>query len=378
MAPELDERDFSEELFAHTRMSFWDHIEELRQHLWRAIIGFVIVMVVSLLFGKPVLAFIAHPVEVELQRFYDRRVERLVQEGKDHPEDPKNAPPPFTQLTFDARQLRALLQGMPLEEINRAPRPLTEAEMNEARQKNGGEAPPNTRLIQNGDLVHLWYRFERPTDTVAGLSKSIRFISRPATLATMNITEGFIVYFKLSMFAGLVIGSPWIFYQLWSFVAAGLYPSEKRYVYKYLPFCLGLFLAGVFLCQFLVIPTAVRYLLEFNEWLGLEPELRLNEWLTFALMFPLMFGLSFQTPLVMYALYKVGLVEVETYTNNRRIAMFGLALMSMLLAAAPDAFSMLAMMVPLWGLYEVGILMCKLSPRERFEGEEAAEAPIGI
>src|SRR4029453_2695127 len=118
------------------------------------------------------------------------------------------------------------------------------------------------------------------------------------TLKTLSIQEPLVVYFKIAIMAGFVLSSPWVFYQIWAFIAAGLYPHEKRLVNVYLPFSLGLFLVGVFFCGFFVIPKAIEALLWFNEWLGFQPELRLNEWLGFAIFMPLVFGLSFQTPLV--------------------------------------------------------------------------------
>ena len=70
---------------------------------------------------------------------------------------------------------------------------------------------------------------------------------------------------------GLVLVSPWVFYQGWAFVAAGLYRHERHYVQKYLPFSLGLFLTGVFLCFCFVLPITLGFLLEFNVWLGVAP-----------------------------------------------------------------------------------------------------------
>src|SRR5205085_8906921 len=78
-------------------------------------------------------------------------------------------------------------------------------------------------------------------------------LDRRARLATMSVTEAMTVYFEVTLVCGIVLASPWVFFQIWSFVAAGLYPREKRYVLRYLPFSVGLFLAGVLVCQFLVI-----------------------------------------------------------------------------------------------------------------------------
>jgi sec-independent protein translocase protein TatC len=118
---------------------------------------------------------------------------------------------------------------------------------------------------------------------------------------------------KVAIVTGFVIGSPWIFWQIWMFIAAGLYPHEKRLVNVYLPVSLGLFFLGVIICQFGVMPEAIKALLWFNEFLDFEPDLRLNEWLGFAIMMPLVFGLSFQTPLVMLFLERVGILSIEQY-----------------------------------------------------------------
>jgi sec-independent protein translocase protein TatC len=168
----------------------------------------------------------------------------------------------------------------------------------------------------------------------------------------------FFVYMKISFFTGLVLSSPWVFYHLWMFIAAGLYPKEKKLVNVYLPFSVLLFLAGVALCEFVAMRQAVRGLLWFNEWLGVDAEIRLQEWLTFAIMMPIIFGLAFQTPLVMMFLHKVGIVTVEMLRQYRRGAWFGLALVAALLSPAPTADGLLLLWVPMVALYELGILLC--------------------
>src|SRR5262249_46610366 len=139
--------------------------------------------------------------------------------------------------------------------------------------------------------------------------------------------------------------------------------QEKKYVYYFLPLSLGLFLAGVVLCELIVLPFGIHWLLQFNAWLGFKPELRLSEWLSFAIMAPLLFGIAFQTPLVMFFLERVGILSVETYRSNRKIAIFVLFLAAALLAVAPDPISMLSMGVPMCLLYELGILLCAWFPR---------------
>ena len=103
-------------------------------------------------------------------------------------------------------------------------------------------------------------------------------------------------------------------------------------------------------------------MLSFNEWLGVEPELRLSEWLSLAVMAPLVCGAAFQTPLVMVFLERTGIVQVELYTKNRKMAFFLLAIVAAFLAAAPDALNMGMLAVPLWALYEFGTVLCRFAP----------------
>jgi sec-independent protein translocase protein TatC len=172
-----------------------------------------------------------------------------------------------------------------------------------------------------------------------------------------------------------VLASPWIFWQGWSFVGAGLYPREKRPVLFYLPLSVLLLAAGILICQVWVIPKAVETLLGFNEWLDLEPDLRLKEWLGFAVWMPLAFGLSFQTPLLMLVLERVGLLSIETYRNKRRLAWFLMAIIAGIVTPPFDVMSMLVLWVVLGILYEIGILLCMRLPRHAGTIEEDVYAP---
>src|SRR5262249_44599283 len=91
-----------------------------------------------------------------------------------------------------------------------------------------------------------------PLDFVRSM-QGLTLMERPPRLSTLSVQEAFMVYFKVCILCGLVLSSPWVFYQIWSFVAAGLYPHDKRLVNVYLPVSLGLFLVGVFTCEIFVI-----------------------------------------------------------------------------------------------------------------------------
>jgi sec-independent protein translocase protein TatC len=161
---------------------------------------------------------------------------------------------------------------------------------------------------------------------------------------------------------GFILGSPWIFYQIWMFVAAGLYPHEKKYVNYFLPFSLALFLAGVIVCEWFVMTRAVAALLYFNEWLGFAPDLRLNEWLGFAIFMPLVFGICFQTPLVMLFVQRIGVLTVDAFRKFRRIAWFSLAVFAAVITPDPSPISMMFLWIPMSLLYELGIFLCVYLP----------------
>lgn len=188
----------------------------------------------------------------------------------------------------------------------------------------------------------------------------------------LGASEGFMIWMKAAFFTGMVLASPYVFYQIWIFVAAGLYPHEKRYVYMYLPMSLGLFLAGVLLAYSFVFEPVLQFLFSFNRMTNIDPDPRISEWLGFVLFLPLGFGVSFQLPLVMLFLNRIGIFEIQAYTSNWRIAILAIFVISMVLTPS-DPYSIFFMAIPLTLLYGVGILLCKYMPKGRSRFSEAYE-----
>ena len=178
------------------------------------------------------------------------------------------------------------------------------------------------------------------------------------TAQSLSATEPFMIWMKAGLIVGIVIASPWIFYQIWLFVAAGLYPHEKRYVFYYLPISLGLFLGGAALAFFFVFDPVLKFLLQFNASMGIDPQPRLGEWLSFLLLLPLGFGIAFQLPMVMLFLNMLGIFTIANYLEKWRIAVLVIFIVSMVLTPA-EPISMILMAVPLTLLYFLGIAMCR-------------------
>jgi sec-independent protein translocase protein TatC len=321
-------KTYSPDPLADSRMSLGEHIEELRVRLWRALLALAIGLIASLFVGNHVVELLCAPLKQQLMEFQWKKLAKVRQQLDENPDLVPGNEPRLVQWVVNVRGLTGQL---------RLPEPNEEWGVITMRRRPVEDA----LIMKEAELLA---------------------ISTPGP-TTFTIQEPFVVYFKACLLCGAVISSPFVFWQLWAFVAAGLYPHERRWFWVYMPVSLALFLAGVALCQFYVLPAAVGYLMSYNDWMGFDPSPRLSDWLSFALLMPLVFGIAFQLPLVMLAVNRLGLVSTGGYRQHRRLAMFMLACLAIVLAAAPDWYSMLALTVPLWGLYELGILLCWFMPR---------------
>jgi sec-independent protein translocase protein TatC len=216
---------------------------------------------------------------------------------------------------------------------------------------------PNVAWPTAAELKNKVVRFPFQYDQ-SEMIEMLPGISEPkSALITLAPLEAMTIYFMVCLVSGLVLASPWVFYQGWAFVAAGLYRHEQHYVTKFLPLSIGLFLAGVFGCFFGVLPITMSFLLNFNVWLGIEPTLRLVDWMSFATILPLVFGLCFQTPLIMLFLERIGIFTVADYRAKRRIAILIIFIAGAVLTPGQDPFSMCMLAFPMLFLYELGILL---------------------
>jgi len=204
-------------------------------------------------------------------------------------------------------------------------------------------------------------------------SKIIAFIERPyigvmgedARLQTLAPADGFVSYVKIALISGLIISSPWVFYHLWMFVAAGLYPSEKRYVRMAAPFSASLFVAGALFFIFVVAPITLGFLVSFNKRiLGVNSNFTFQHYISFITTLMLVFGIAFQTPVAIFFLNKTGLVSLKALRRSRKYVLLGVFVVAAM-ATPPDVVSQVTLAVPLYALFELGILLSCLARRRR-------------
>jgi sec-independent protein translocase protein TatC len=240
-----------------------------------------------------------------------------------------------------------------------------------------------------------------------------------------EVGESFMVYIKISLISAAAVASPWIVYQLWQFVAAGLYPSERKYITKYLPLSVTLLIVGMLFLYFVVLPLMLTFFLTFNFGTGniirtarvdphaatqpsfvapsydgdppspvegqmwfdrsqyrfkmffngqtvvvpilragvAAPLITLNTYINLVVQMLLAFGLSFQMPLIVLALVRIGIVDVPQLKKLRRIVYFVITVAAAFIV--PDVVTgMVALMLPLALLFEFGLWLASRPVKE--------------
>ncbi len=183
-------------------------------------------------------------------------------------------------------------------------------------------------------------------------------------LAILDVTAGLTIYLKVSLYAGLILSSPWIFYQLWMFLAAGLYEREKRYVHLAVPLSAGLFVGGASFFLLVVSKPILYFFIGVSKWLGVKPIITFSNHITFMTRFMVVFGLGFQTPVLVLLLGMIGVVTTKTLNHYRRhviVLMFIIAAF----CTSPSPIDQIAMAIPMWLLYELGVLLVYLTERKK-------------
>ncbi len=328
-------RKSDEDLFRESTMTFGEHLEELRQCLFRALVGLMVGFLIGLLVADQVVDWIQVPLRRALVNYYTREANAIMERRLKE----------LTELGYSEKMLgEAKAQQMFPERVFVNPHELA---------KQLGLTLPEEGEIGDGN---------GPSGLVEITMWKPIVEDRRVRTASLNAHEAFAIYVKAALLVGVVLASPWIFIQIWRFVAAGLYWHERKFVYIFLPFSLGLFLLGVAIAFFVVFDPVLQFLLAFNSWLKIDPEPRISEWLNFVLILPLGFGITFQLPLVMLFLERIGVFTVQNYLSQWKIAVVVIFTLAMLFTP-PDPWSMIAMAIPLSGLYFGGILLCTLLPR---------------
>lgn len=175
--------------------------------------------------------------------------------------------------------------------------------------------------------------------------------------------DKFVAHLKLSVLAGILISCPFWLYQIWNFVAPGLYSKERRYTLGFIVSGTVLFFLGAAFSYFFVLPMAFEFLMSFGGDVD-KPMISIDQYMGFFTQMCLMFGVAFELPLVLVVLGMMGLVSQSFLRRNRRYAVMIIAVIAAILTP-PDILSMTMMLVPMWLLFEVAVVVVGVFERKR-------------
>jgi sec-independent protein translocase protein TatC len=205
----------------------------------------------------------------------------------------------------------------------------------------------------------LCYAFVDHIFNILAAPLTNELMPKGGSLIFTSVAEAFFTYMKVALIAGIIVTSPFIVYQIWAFVAPGLYQKEKRYV---VPFVLGstlFFVLGILFGYYVAIPVGFKFLLGYATDI-IKPMPSMKEYLSFSLKFLLACGLVFEFPVVLVLLSKIGIVDAKMLARQRKYALLLIFVFAAVVTPSPDLISQVLMAVPLVGLYEVSILLSKI------------------
>jgi len=323
------------------KLTLWDHLRELRKRLLLAIYGLLAGMLVIGAFVAEIVDKLMAPVLQALQ------------------------PPVMSEAGKAA--LRLALQAPALADGTRAA--LQECATLPAVSPAGKQALAELALAQGQQMGQA---LQAALRECAGLPDVIEPVKK---LVYTSAIEPMMVYIKVAMYGAVFVAAPWILYQLWQFIAPGLYKKEKRVVVPFLFWATLLFYAGAYFCYRLVLPAAFPAMLQFASSGTMTPMLSISEQLGLVMAMLLGFGVVFEVPVIIAFLSMVGLVSVEFLVKYRRHAMIVNVLAAAIITPTGDPLNLGLMAVPMIVFYEVGIVLARILGKKKPAPALAKAAP---
>ncbi len=179
-----------------------------------------------------------------------------------------------------------------------------------------------------------------------------------SSMIATDVAATFMAPFKLNFFVALMIAMPFIMYQLWSFVKPALYEKERFLALPLLVGSIVLFYAGIAFAYFIALPSILHFFISVSPE-TVAPMTDINSYLAFCLKLFLVFGITFEIPIVTLILILIGVVSTQTLVEKRRFIIVGCFFVAMFVTP-PDALSMLMLAIPMWLLFELGLFFGKM------------------
>ena len=309
-------------------MSLGDHLDDLRARLILMLMGVVIGLAVTLFFGKSLVKILSVPYYDAMRNVYQKQMESVADEMDDitPPED-------LVCIIVSDQNFRTYQSLKPGDRIF-------------AQVKSYRDDPNDSVFaeLQTED-------WQIDADSIRGLR-------------TLRGPEGMMVYFKVCLVFGFILVCPWVFWQAWVFISAGLYKHEKKFVHVVAPLSALLFMTGSIFFLKVVAPLAMAFFIRFDQLLSVESDWTLQYYIDFVLTLTLVFGAAFQMPIAIVFAEMMGLVSIDLLEKNRKYVILGLLLVAAI-ATPPDVISQILLAVPLYILYEGSIIVCRIKRKRK-------------
>jgi sec-independent protein translocase protein TatC len=351
---------------------FLEHLEDLRTMVTRIVITLVVSMLVCFVFNKQFMEFFRQPVDQVLATQIQKTL-------------PEAAPRPISvELWGKARKVEHAAANLSAEQRAVFYRSLADETL-VFHANTVGLYRATVLLPENGRLAFI---DSLPEPDITKLQLKALLKTKPNTdsdvngnlkmMSALKPTEGFMLSMKLSFVAGIVVSFPLLLLFILQFVLPGLHHNEKRVLWPAMTIGFGLFLVGTTFAYYLVLPKTLLFFAEWSGEMGISNDWRIGEYISFATQFTLLFGASFELPVVVMVFVKLGMLTYETMSKTRSYAIVAIFIAAAILTPTPDMLTMALMATPMLVLYEICIWLAyfdrkKNRLRQEQEAREEAE-----
>jgi len=246
-----------------------------------------------------------------------------------------------------------------------------------ARPLGGGYFLPRSQVPALLEALRQFFQdqgagYFTPEQLDALIATFQRLLYMQSGLIFIHPTEAFIAYIKLAFFTGILLGAPFVLYQIWRYLVPALYEHERRYFRGSVIFGTFLFFAGVAFAFIVVMPIGIKFLIRMGG-PQLQAIFTISNYISFSMLFLLSFGIIFELPIILYVLVKLGVVS-RAFLKAKRKYVLVLVFATAAIITPPDPFSQIVTAIPLLLLYELSIFLARFAERKPapLEEEEGA------
>lgn len=347
--------------------AFLEHLDDLRVCITRVVLTLLISTVVCFIFRNELMEIIRQPVA---QVWEIGETEALKESGVplDEWEEAKHVAEGYNQL-LDADRSHYLSQFENPEKLRSNIRAVTlyrAALSFEKREAQEDYIKANEALDDalRKKILALLEGGPNPKSDARG--KLVR-------MQSLKPTEGFMLSIKLAFFAGIVVSFPFLLYFILQFVLPGMHHAERSALWPAMVIGFGLFLSGVFFSYFIVLPRVLEFFHDYSSNMSIENEWRIGYYISFATQFTLIFGLSFELPVLVMTLVKLGILNSEMMRRTRAYAILAIFVIAAIITPTPDAFTLCLLAGPMVILYEICIWLAYFLEKKAARREEAED-----